>query len=271
MACARRPALLLLPFLALFLSTPVKAGGSAVSGMPGVVRDAPAEHPSVGRLEELAALFEEGALQDEQKRTRPLTRWTHAVNVTLRGDAAERWFPAAEAIAADLADATGLPITVHEQPFWAGDIDIVVTNVRGYWPPMVSLANGRRDEPFTCIALPMALGGEMRGARIHINAAVVGPDNAEACLAEELFQSMGLFGEVDGQTGTLLSDEVGYRRIGPIDRLLLSVLYDRRLTPNMGAAEASAAARRILAERLEHAALGEPAWQAAESQAVQPY
>lgn len=251
MACARRPFLPLLPVLAVLWSAPAAAQPPAVDGMPGVVLDAPMEQPSAVGVEELTALFEEGALHDEQKRARPVTRWTHGVNVTLRGDAAERWFPAAQAIAADLADATGLSITVHEQPFWAGDIDVVVTNVRGYWPPMVSLANGRRNEPFTCIALPMVLDGEMRAARIYINAAVVGPDTAEACLAEELFQSMGMFGEVDGNPGTLLSDDVGYRRIGPIDRLLLSVLYDRRLAPNMRADEAGAVARAILAERID--------------------
>ena len=219
--------------------------------MPPVVRAAPDEQPAQAGLEAMAQLFQEGALRDERKRAQPPARWTRPVSVTLRGDAAARWFPAAQAIAADLEAATGLSITVYEQPFWAGDIDVVVTNVRGYWPPMVSLANGRRDEPFTCIALPMVTDGEIRSSRITINAGVVGPDNAEACLAEELYQSMGMFGEVDGHAdGTLLNDDVGYRRLGPIDRLLLSVLYDRRLTPGMDAAEAAAAARRILAEKL---------------------
>lgn len=230
---------------------PARAQAPVVNGMPLVVRAAPAEQPAEAGLEGMARLFQDGALRDELKRAHPLARWTHPVSVTLRGDAASRWFPAAQAIAADLETATGLPITVHEQPFWSGDIDVVVTNLRGYWPPMVSLANGRRDEPFTCIALPMVSGGEIRSARITINAAVVGPDNAEACLAEELYQSMGMFGEVDDHPdGTLLNDDVGYRRIGPIDRLLLSVLYDRRLSPAMDAAEAGATARRILAERL---------------------
>ncbi len=222
----------------------------AVPGLPAQVLDAPEEQPSAGRIDELAALFDEGALRDERKQERPVTRWTHPVAVTVRGDAAARWIGAVEAIAADLADATGLAVTVHEQPFWAGDIDIVVTGIRAYWPPMVSLPDGRRDEPFTCIALPMATDGEMRVSRIHVNAAVVGPDATAACLAEELFQSMGLFGEVDGHPGTLLDDGVGYRRIGPIDRLLLSVLYDRRLVPNMTAADARPAVRRILGERL---------------------
>jgi Protein of unknown function (DUF2927). len=230
---------------------PARAQAATTSGMPALVLDAPDESPSVAGADGMARLFDEGALHDELKREHSLARWTHAVNVTLRGDAAAHWFPKAAAIAADLERATGLDITVHEQPFWAGDIDVVVTNVRGYWPPMVSLANGRRDEPFTCIALPMVLDGEIRSARIHINAAVVGPDNAEACLAEELFQAMGLFGEVDGHpSGTLLNDDVGYRRIGPIDRMLLSVLYDPRLSPDMSADDARAAAGKILAERL---------------------
>lgn len=239
--------------LTVFLALPAEAEAQTrvLSGMPPFVRYAPDERPSEAGLDGMALLFEEGALQDELKREHPLARWTHPVSVTLRGDAAARWFSAAQAIAADLEKATGLEITVYEQPFWAGDIDVVVTNLRGYWPPMVSLANGRRDEPFTCIALPMVSDGEIRASRITINAAVVGPDNAEACLAEELFQSMGLFGEVDDHpNGTLLNDDIGYRRIGPIDRLLLSVLYDRRLTANMDAVEARAVARRILAERM---------------------
>ncbi|WP_448207538.1 DUF2927 domain-containing protein [Azospirillum sp. sgz302134] len=252
MLSARHFALLIAALASLLPSVAARAQAPVASGLPAVVLDAPSERPREAGLDEMAALFDEGALHDELKREHPLIRWTHPVNVTLRGDAAERWFPAAQAIAADLSGATGVGITVYEQPFWAGDIDVVVTNVRGFWPPMVSLANGRRDEPFTCIALPMATDGEMRGARIFINAAAVGPDNAEACLAEELFQSMGLFGEVDSHAdGTLLNDDIGYRRIGPVDRLLLSVLYDGRLSPNMAAPEARAAARRILAERLD--------------------
>lgn len=229
---------------------PAPVTASAIAGMPAIVLDAPEMEPATERLDELAALFDEGALHDEQKRPRPLTRWTHPVEVTLRGDAAPRWLATVEAIAADLSAATGLRITVHAQPFWAGDIDIVVTNIRSYWPPLVTLASGRRDEPFTCIALPSAPDGAMRGSRIHVNAAVVGPDTAEACLAEELFQSMGLFGEVNGRSDTLLSDDVGFRRIGPVDRLLLSVLYDPSLAPNMETGEARATARRLLAERL---------------------
>ena len=94
MACARRLLLPLFPILALLWSASAAAQSSLrpaiVSGMPGVVLDAPVESPSAAGVEELAALFDEGALHDEQKQARRLTRWTHAVNVTLRGDAAER-------------------------------------------------------------------------------------------------------------------------------------------------------------------------------------
>ena len=61
------------------------------------------------------------------------------------------------------------------------------------------------------------------------------PDGVSACLLEEIFQSMGFFGETPGHPETVLDDDVGYQELGAIDRLLLRTLYDPRLSAGMTA------------------------------------
>jgi len=71
-----------------------------------------------------------------------------------------------------------------------------------------------------------------------------------ACLLEELTQSLGLFGETERETETLLHDGIGYEGLGQIDHLLIRALYDPRLEIGMSNGEASALARTILGELL---------------------
>jgi hypothetical protein len=169
----------------------------------------------------------------------------------VRGDAGRTWLTRVEQIAGDLSHVTGRTITVDDNPLWAGDMDIYVTNRAAYWPFFVEPANGVKDQPFTCIALPSTLNGEIRGSKIHINAGVMSPDGVSACLLEEIFQSMGFFGEAPDHPETVLNDDVGYRELGFMDRLLLRTLYDPRLSAGMTRDRALPLARLILKEHLE--------------------
>ena len=228
------------------------AGGSAALDLPEVVRDAPPD--PVGDppqwLNEAVGLFEQGALANEWNGERPVTRWSGAIGIAVRGDAGTTWLPRVQEIADELSSLTSHPIAVDDDPLQAGDIDIYVTNRAGYWPFFVEPVDGSRNKPFTCIALPSTVNGEIRGSKIHINAGVMSPDGVSACLLEEIFQSMGFFGETPGHPETVLDDDIGYRELGVMDRLLLRTLYDPRLSAGMDRDRALPLVRQILAEHL---------------------
>jgi hypothetical protein len=238
-------ALLLLPL------APAPVLGSSVD-LPAIVLQAPPDpdgHPSQW-LNRAVGLFDQGALANETRHGRPVTKWPGAIGIAVRGDAGSEWLARVQQIADDLADLTGQQITVEDNPLWAGDIDVYVTNRASYWPFFVEPVSGVKDQPFTCVALPSTVNGEIRGSKIHINAGVVPPDGVSACLLEEIFQSMGFFGETPGHPETVLDDDIGYRELGSMDRLLLRTLYDPRLSAGMPRDRALPLVRQILRENL---------------------
>jgi hypothetical protein len=201
-------------------------------------------------LNRAVGLFVQGALANEENGVRPVTKWSGSIDIAVRGDAGGAWIARVQQIADDFAHLTGRTITVDDNPLWAGDMDVYVTNRATYWPFFVEPANGVRDQPFTCIALPSTLNGDIRGSKIHINAGVMSPDGVSACLLEEIFQSMGFFGETPGHPETVLDDDVGYQELGSMDRLLLRTLYDPRLSAGMTRDLALPLVRQILKEHL---------------------
>ena len=72
----------------------------------------------------------------------------------------------------------------------------------------------------------------------------------QATRLEEIFQSMGFFGEAPDHPETVLNDDVGYRELGFMDRLLLRTLYDPRLSAGMTRDRALPLVRQILKEDL---------------------
>jgi hypothetical protein len=239
------PAALLLSF------APALVDASALD-FPTIVRPAPPDPDGDPPqwLNQAVGLFDQGALANEMKGPRPVTKWSGSIDIAVRGDAGSAWLARVQQIASDLAELTGRPITVEDNPLWAGDMDVYVTNRAAYWPFFVEPVNGVKDQPFTCIALPSTLNGEIRGSKIHINAGVMPPDGVSACLLEEIFQSMGFFGETPGHPETVLDDDVGYQELGSMDRLLLRTLYDPRLSAGMTRDRALPLVRQILAEYL---------------------
>lgn len=197
----------------------------------------------------LRDLFEETVLHDEAKRLRGVNKWTEPIDLSLRGDAAEDVAGYVEEIAAELSALIGLPIELYVNQNWAGDIDIYITYWKNYWPYfMQSTEPGR--QVFTCAVLPWTDRGRIKRATIKINAGVLDRATARACLLEELTQSLGLFGETEAETETVLFDGIGYEGLGMIDRLLIMTLYDPRLTQGMANDRAILVAGDILDELL---------------------
>jgi Protein of unknown function (DUF2927) len=250
-AVTSTPSRLILAVLLFLSMVPAQVLATALD-LPATVLQAPPDPDGdpAQWLNRAVGLFDRGALANEARGVRPVTKWPGAIGITVRGDAGKAWLDRVQRIADDLADLTGRAITVEDNPLRAGDMDVYVTNRASYWPFFVEPASGVKDEPFTCIALPSTLNGEIRGSKIHINAGVMPPDGVSACLLEEIFQSMGFFGETPGHPETVLNDDIGYRELGAIDRLLLRTLYDPRLAAGMSRDQALPLVRQILKEKL---------------------
>lgn len=197
----------------------------------------------------LRTLFEETVLHDEAKRPRGVNKWTGPIDLSLRGDAADDVAVYVEEIAAELSDLIGLPIELYVNQNWAGDIDIYITYWKNYWPFFMQATEPGR-QIFTCAVLPWVDHGRIKRATIKINAGVLDTATARACLLEELTQSLGLFGETEAETETLLHDGIGYEGLGSLDHLLIRTLYDSRLTIGMSNEQASPLAAIILDELL---------------------
>ena len=146
---------LLPPALILWLVPALLAAGAL--DIPAIVRHAPPDpdgDPSEW-LNRAVGLFDQGALANETNGARPVTKWSGAIDIAVRGDAGRAWLARVEQIAADLSHLTGRSITVDDNPLWASDMDVYVTNRAAYWPFFVEPVNGVKDQPFTCISPPL--------------------------------------------------------------------------------------------------------------------
>lgn len=180
----------------------------------------------------LADLFEEAVLHDEIKRPRGVAKWIKPIDLSLRGDAAADFAIYVETIASELSELIDLPIELYVEQNWAGHIDIYVTYWENYWPYFMQAVDPD-VRIFTCAAVPWVDHGRIKRSTIKINAGVLDDATTRACLLEELMQSLGLFGETDAETQTILHDGIGYLGLGEIDRLLIRTLYHQDLTPGM--------------------------------------
>ncbi|QJE73305.1 DUF2927 domain-containing protein [Aerophototrophica crusticola] len=211
------------------------------------VRPAERVQPTDEWIDRITGLFAEGVLKDENKRERPVTKWKGPLVIALRGDATRDFLTPVYELADELSAATGLEIEVLDRPLQRGDIDVILTWRKRYWPFFAAPVDPK-DTQFTCMAIPSsAENGIMLRAEVHINAGNVGTETAKACLLEEIAQSLGLFGEVEDPS-TLLNDNVGYQRLGEVDTILLKTLYDPRLVPGSQGLVALHQARRIITE-----------------------
>lgn len=101
-------------------------------------------------------------------------------------------------------------------------------------------------------------GGAFRSGRDGNDGIIVGaligipddlpPADMEACLVEELAQSMGLFMDDDQVIPSIFNDDDVFKDLTWMDELLLRVLYDPRMRPGLNRAQAAPLARRIIDE-----------------------
>ena len=197
----------------------------------------------------LLSLFKETVLHDEAKRPRGVNKWTGSIDLSLRGDAADDVAIYVEEIATELSELIDLPIELYVNQNWAGDIDIYITYWKNYWPFYMQATEPGRHV-FTCAVIPWVDKGRIKRATIKINAGVLDKATTRACLLEELTQSLGLFGETEDETETLLHDGIGYEGLGVLDRLLIKTLYDPRLPFGTSNEDAASLAAVILDEQL---------------------
>jgi hypothetical protein len=120
------------PALALCL-LPVLVVAGAID-VPAVIRHAPPDPDGDPPqwLNRAVFLFDQGALANELKGVRPVTKWAGSIDIAVRGDAGRAWLARVERIADDLSLLTGRSITVDDNPLWAGDMDVYVTRIRGF-------------------------------------------------------------------------------------------------------------------------------------------
>jgi hypothetical protein len=192
-------------------------------------------------------LFRKAVLVDEGKHDRGVVKWTGPILVSMQGADVQRLAFVRELIE-ELSRITGLSITLGARSNGRGDIEVELEpGVGGRLWPSPSFA-ARRTDPLVCAAAPHIVAGRIEHATVRINAPILPAATVEACLLEEIVQSLGLLGETTDERETILNDEVGYRRLGIIDRLLLAVLYDHRLPPGMASGAAMPLAAEILDE-----------------------
>jgi hypothetical protein len=238
------------------LSLASAAFAEPLPGLPARVLQAPPDDiaddaPSRAKL---LHLFMDGVLRSERGTPAPVARWAGPVTITLTG-LVTPYAGFVTDLAAELAGLTGLPVSVvaDGSPPAGNGIDVYLAANPRYWPAGVRSADPAVTV-FTCAAAPGVRDGVIRRSTIRINAGLLDPDTVRACLLEEIVQSMGLLGELDGEGDTLLDDRVGFEHLGAVDRLLLRTLYDPRLTPGMARDAARPLAAAILEEGLAHLA-----------------
>lgn len=99
--------------------------------------------------------------------------------------------------------------------------------------------------------------GKLRKRKSRYYSAIVGIKTdqgrhfAESCLLEEVVQMLGLSADTELLRPSIFSRRDQITELSVNDKLLLRTLYDDRIAPGMGRAEAMRVARRVIAELVE--------------------
>lgn len=197
-----------------------------------------------------------------------LAKWTIPIRVALiDGDRSAPGSPVpatfrklAEAQLAELAELTGLEIAaaplaeanllifLASDPFAAarrhrGLFGRKITDVPSYEALLAAMEGSA-----TCFGF--FWGGWPEGRSIDFAVAFVrsnrGRRTTEGCLVQEVTQVLGLANDLDAAANSVFSDSGRQVALTARDRLLLRLLYDRRLRPGMPWAEAEPLARAAL-------------------------
>jgi hypothetical protein len=198
----------------------------------------------------------------ERLRGDHLAKWDGPIRYALvdTQDATQR--AAARAHFADLAGLTGLAIT--EKPpaeanflvFYADDPFEAARRHRALYagrlvnPGSFDALLARMKPRATCFGF--LWGGWPSGQGIDFAITFVRTDRGartvQGCLVQETTQALGLINDLDLDAPSAFTDSGTHVELTPNDRLILQLLYDPRLKPGMGWAEAEPLARAALRE-----------------------
>lgn len=218
------------------------------------------------------ALFDEHPSDKIGTRVRPvsarLRKWTGPVRVGLRFGASVpeaarvRQEAQTRAYVARLAQVTGHPIGFSRSGSDNFTIFVVDEDERRALGPALSQAApgiGTRtiaaitEMPRSISCLVVAFSGA--GSDVYRRAVAVirsehPPASWRSCLHEEVAQGLGLPNDSPRARPSIFNDDEEFALLTGHDELLLSMLYDTRLRPGMGIAEAEPIIRQLAAERI---------------------
>lgn len=198
----------------------------------------------------------------ERLRGDHLAKWDGPIRFALieAQDAAQR--AAARAHFADLADLTGLAMTEvspAEANFLVFYADDPFAAARRHRAPYAGrLANPRSFDALLARMEPRATcfgflwGGWPSGQGIDFAITFVRTDRGartvQGCLVQETTQALGLINDLDIDAPSAFTDSGEHVELTTLDRLMVRLLYDARLTPGMGWIEVEPLARAALRE-----------------------
>ena len=188
---------------------------------------------------------------------KPLKRWEGTIRYQLIGDAVEqRDIQTVAHLTARLSTLTGLQFTAVDQ---APDMQISIATAKGRREISQMLGETgqdiyrqrydlwRRTPGWVCGA---TLSSDANDRNRLVQAHIFLPAEAsglrrQACLHEEIVQSLGLTNDSDRARPSIFNDDQEFALLTTHDEILVAALYDPRLSPGMNAGQATPIARRI--------------------------
>ncbi|WP_373354349.1 DUF2927 domain-containing protein [Pseudoroseicyclus sp. CXY001] len=196
-----------------------------------------------------------------------LNRWEQPVVFNVEAGASVPPAQAAEdranvtAYAARLSRATGLPMSVSPVA-GQGNFHVLILGEDdrpGYAARIRALLPGIPDASLRAILYPpretyclVVSFADRTGNAFGSAVALIRAEHPDllrlACIHEELAQGLGLTNDSAGARPSIFNDDQEFGLLTTQDELLLRILYDRRLRPGMGSAEAAPIVRQIATE-----------------------
>jgi len=199
---------------------------------------------------------------DPDKAEMVLVRWQGPLRVALVGEVDERYKSYALQHLADLAQLSGLEVTLA--PLEQANVVVILSpnpferaldTYRDVYRPFftsdraMEVVTAQMKEEATCYAQVVT---DDRRSVITEAMALIPTDQGRfvvrACIIEELTQIMGLFNDSDEIRPSIFNDSSPNLVLSEHDRLLVRLLYDTRLQPGMSWDEAEPALRLAVAD-----------------------
>ena len=191
-----------------------------------------------------------------------LAKWEIPIRAAYLGEVTDGSRQAAQAHLADLSDLTGLEITEADARnanllvFFADDPFEAARRHRALYAHRIADMGSfnallaRMEVTATCFGF--LWGGWPSGRGIDFSVVFIrtglGTRTVKGCLVQETTQILGLMNDLDPGADSVFSDSGKQVDLTDQDRLMVRLLYDARLKPGMGWAEAEPLARAALRE-----------------------